>query len=186
MPFGNESAWDSAMHTERLVRTSGCHQCLSAMSPLGTKNMTNIDTEELWGHQCLSAMSPLGTKWMLKKNIKTIRSPMPFGNESAWDLNHFTKPLAAPSGHQCLSAMSPLGTARRSKGLPMWRPSHQCLSAMSPLGTAVQDTEALNLGLESPMPFGNESAWDRKIRTEATPSIGSHQCLSAMSPLGTG
>ena len=59
MPFGNESAWDKC----------GYYQ----------SNYTH------WSHQCLSAMSPLGTFALIEQNIVKPKSPMPFGNESAWD-----------------------------------------------------------------------------------------------------
>ena len=40
--------------------------------------------------------------------------------------------------------------------------SHQCLSAVSPLGTIELFNEDTTRELQSPMPFGSESAWDNQ------------------------
>ena len=67
--------------------------------------------------------------------MEILESPMPFGNESTWDDHARASHLRALCGHQCLSATSPLGTmlaALQSLTHPM---GHQCLSATSPLGT---------------------------------------------------
>ena len=55
---------------------------------------------------------------------------------------------------------------------------------MSPLGT-VRNNFINNITLPSPMPFGNESAWDPLKNCASVITRASHQCLSAMSPLGT-
>ena len=113
MPFGNESAWDFRIRGKGAGRKVG-HQCLSAMSPLGT-SMTYICSDT------------------------GVESPMPFGNESAWDNQLHTLVSVQDTGHQCLSAMSPLGTPQTKMKTRVSKKRHQCLSAMSPLGTRGSD-----------------------------------------------
>ena len=62
---------------------------------------------------------------------------------------------------------------------------HQCLSAVSPLGTVTRSRAIGALIMESPMPFGSESAWDAGNKSTTLKKWASHQCLSAVSPLGT-
>ncbi len=94
---------------ERLFKEIG-HQCLSAVSPLGTRHsrqpncalrvVTNAFRQSVrWGpaakpvlspvnpggHQCLSAVSPLGTRNKNMSTIYIVMSPMPFGSQSAGD-----------------------------------------------------------------------------------------------------
>ena len=61
-------------------------------------------------------MSPLGTRaYASDISLGMYTSPMPFGNESAWDTGKAGSSPTPTSGHQCLSAMSPLGTKYESR-----------------------------------------------------------------------
>ena len=62
--------------------------------------------------------------------------------------------------------MSPLGTLFSARALANEFGSHQCLSAMSPLGTEFRKG-FIEFAVASPMPFGNESAWDQGLSQEA-------------------
>ena len=77
-------------------------------------------------------------KVKIRSRIK--RSPMPFGNESAWDPYY--------TGNHALGIESPMPFGNESA----WDPPME--------NNDTQKTEA------SPMPFGNESAWDETGRYE--------------------
>ena len=136
------------------------HQCLSATSPLGTSQRRRHLQGREECHQCLSATSPLGT-YSIPWNCKSFSvvtnafrqrvhlgpncvaellalasgSPMPFGNESTWDI--LIGIIIAVYG-----IMSPMPFGNEST----WDRIRQ---------------ERFDNIRASPMPFGNESTWDQ-------------------------
>ncbi len=142
-------------------------------------------------HQCLSAVSPLGTNIALPcLSVLPKRSPMPFGSQSAGDRRIPACMLPSPTGvtnafrqsvrwgHKIrvntpngdTSSPMPFGSQsagdnQERAGLTPQVVSHQCLSAVSPLGTKCLSKKSA-WSRKSPMPFGSQSAGDTKRKME--------------------
>jgi hypothetical protein len=158
MPFGNESTWDSGspLQSNGLPQS---HQCLSAMSPLGTRALACQNAQEVDVTNAFRQLAHLGTQ-------ARRRQARPAGTVT----NAFRQQVHL--GHY-----EDYQEQRQA-------PCHQCLSATSPLGTGCGDYQPI-AGFESPMPFGNESTWDTLTECGIRLRGKRHQCLSATSPLGT-
>ena len=154
------------------------------MSPLGTQPSYSRASCTSECHQCLSAMSPLGTFALRGVTFPQSKSPMPFGNESAWD-NGNTLELT-----QC-NPRSPMPFGNESAWDALSAPQTLNSESASPMPFGNESAwdskpnQTNDHDNESPMPFGNESAWDVFIKQWVAFGVTSHQCLSAMSPLGT-
>ena len=137
MPFGSESAWDTARPPSLPRSKPSGHQCLSAVSPLGTRHENfRLDPVLMRSPMPFGSESAWDQRGLVSIQHRHRSSPMPFGSESAWDAVSWRHAVPRDSGR------------------------HQCLSAVSPLGTGEEFAKARKAAGLSPMPFGSESAWD--------------------------
>ncbi len=109
MPFGSESSSDKPSKRDSRSLTDRSHQCLSAASPLRTRNL------RVGNHQGMEVTNAFRQRVLFGHTIHLARileqwSPMPFGSESSSDTTDSRRVKSELGSHQCLSAASPLRT----------------------------------------------------------------------------
>ena len=185
MPFGSRPTRDTSNWGGTCRADCLCHQCLSAVVPLGTQLWLISLPLHLGGHQCLSAVVPLGTQSYEKRPriaVGTVTnafrqsshsgrafvvappkakaaSPMPFGSRPTRDIR-----LHKLDSLRFLSPM-PFGSRPTRDRTTLKQSAGQLTRSPMPFGSrptrdTIQYLHNSIYRVMSPMPFGSRPTRD--------------------------